>query len=64
MLIVLSNRVGDVTLLIVIAWIMNFCITSYIYYLHLLKDSSETELISSLVVLAAITKSAQVPFSP
>jgi NADH-ubiquinone oxidoreductase chain 5 len=60
---VLSNRVGDVALLIVIAWIINFGSWNYIYYLDILKESFEMDLISLLVVLAAMTRSAQIPFS-
>jgi len=63
MLTVLSNRIGDVALLIVIAWIINFGSWSFIYYLGFLSGSFEIELISFLVVLAAMTKSAQIPFS-
>nr|WMY24086.1 NADH dehydrogenase subunit 5 [Malagasitermes milloti] len=63
MLTVLSNRIGDVALLMVIAWMMNFGSWSFIYYLEFLSGSFEMELISFLVVLAAMTKSAQIPFS-
>nr|UQJ75216.1 NADH dehydrogenase subunit 5 [Allotermes cf. paradoxus] len=63
MLTVLSNRIGDVALLMVIAWMVNFGSWSYIYYLDFLKGSFEMELISLLVVLAAMTSSAQIPFS-
>nr|QXT44070.1 NADH dehydrogenase subunit 5 [Apicotermitinae gen. D sp. CAM075]QXT44369.1 NADH dehydrogenase subunit 5 [Apicotermitinae gen. D sp. CMRT020] len=63
MLTVLSNRVGDVALLMVIAWMINFGSWSFIYYLDFLSGSIEMELISFLVVLAAMTKSAQIPFS-
>nr|URX54000.1 NADH dehydrogenase subunit 5 [Epicalotermes sp. 2 AB-2022a] len=63
MLTVLSNRVGDVALLMVIAWMINFGSWNYIYYLDCLSNSFEMELISLLVVLAAMTKSAQIPFS-
>nr|URH16926.1 NADH dehydrogenase subunit 5 [Microcerotermes papuanus] len=63
MLTVLSNRIGDVALLIVIAWMINFGSWSFIYYLDFLSGSMEMELISFLVVLAAMTKSAQIPFS-
>jgi NADH-ubiquinone oxidoreductase chain 5 len=63
MLTVLSNRVGDVALLMVIAWMVNFGSWNYIYYLDSLRDSFEIGLISFLVVLAAITRSAQIPFS-
>nr|AVN67241.1 NADH dehydrogenase subunit 5 [Methana sp. AUS1] len=63
MLTALSNRIGDVSLLMVIAWMLNFGSWNYIYYLDLLKGSFEMEIISILVVLAAMTKSAQIPFS-
>nr|QXT44473.1 NADH dehydrogenase subunit 5 [Apicotermitinae gen. L sp. CMRT172] len=63
MLTVLSNRIGDVALLMVIAWMINFGSWSFIYYLDFLAGSLEMELISFLVVLAAMTKSAQIPFS-
>nr|YP_009351372.1 NADH dehydrogenase subunit 5 [Foraminitermes rhinoceros]AQP29421.1 NADH dehydrogenase subunit 5 [Foraminitermes rhinoceros] len=63
MLTVLSNRVGDVALLMVIAWMINFGSWSFIYYLDFLSGSFEMELVSFLVVLAAMTSSAQIPFS-
>nr|URH16989.1 NADH dehydrogenase subunit 5 [Calcaritermes emarginicollis]URH17002.1 NADH dehydrogenase subunit 5 [Calcaritermes brevicollis]URX54377.1 NADH dehydrogenase subunit 5 [Calcaritermes brevicollis] len=63
MLTVLSNRVGDVALLMVIAWMVNFGSWNYIYYLDFLKGSFELNLILLLVVLAAMTSSAQIPFS-
>nr|URX53287.1 NADH dehydrogenase subunit 5 [Glyptotermes sp. 11 AB-2022a] len=63
MLTVLSNRVGDVALLMVIAWMLNFGSWNYIYYLDVLSSSFEMNLISLLVILAAMTKSAQIPFS-
>jgi NADH-ubiquinone oxidoreductase chain 5 len=46
---VLSNRIGDVALLIVIAWIIDFGSRSFIYYLEFLTGSVEIELISFLV---------------
>jgi hypothetical protein len=54
-LIVLSNRIGDVSLLIVIAWIVSFGSWIFIYYFEFLSGSVETEIISFLVVLAAMT---------
>nr|YP_009711682.1 NADH dehydrogenase subunit 5 [Reticulitermes lucifugus]QGA46860.1 NADH dehydrogenase subunit 5 [Reticulitermes lucifugus] len=63
MLTVLSNRIGDVALLMVIAWMINFGSWNFIYYLEFMAGSVEMELISFLVVLAAMTKSAQIPFS-
>nr|YP_009350826.1 NADH dehydrogenase subunit 5 [Hospitalitermes hospitalis]AQP27856.1 NADH dehydrogenase subunit 5 [Hospitalitermes hospitalis] len=63
MLTVLSNRVGDVALLMAIAWMINYGSWSFIYYLEVMSGSFEMELISFLVVLAAMTSSAQIPFS-
>nr|AQP30579.1 NADH dehydrogenase subunit 5 [Odontotermes sp. BDIT085] len=63
MLTVLSNRIGDVALLMVIAWMINFGSWSFVYYLDFLAGSVEMEIISFLVVLAAMTSSAQIPFS-
>jgi NADH-ubiquinone oxidoreductase chain 5 len=63
MLTVLSNRIGDVALLMAIAWIINFGSWSFVYYLDFMFNSVEMELISFLIVLAAMTRSAQIPFS-
>ena len=62
MLTVLCNRIGDVALLIVIAWIINFDIRSFIYCLEFLSGSVEIEFIYFLVVLAAMNRSAQILF--
>ena len=58
MLTVLSDRIGDGALLMV-----NFGSLSFVYYLEVLSGSVEIELISFLVVLAATTISAQIPFA-
>nr|UUL99614.1 NADH dehydrogenase subunit 5 [Vietnamella sinensis] len=63
MLTALSNRVGDVALLMAIAWMLNFGSFNYIFYLTSMKDKTEMMIIGCLVVLAAMTKSAQIPFS-
>nr|QXF68472.1 NADH dehydrogenase subunit 5 [Hierodula sp. JYZ-2020] len=63
MLTALSNRVGDVALLMAIAWMLNFGSWNYIYYLDCMMNNYEMYLISFLVVLAGMTKSAQIPFS-
>nr|WGO58127.1 NADH dehydrogenase subunit 5 [Centrocolumna evidens] len=63
MLTALSNRIGDVALLMAIAWMLNFGSWNYIYYLECMKNSFEMEIVAFLVVLAAMTKSAQIPFS-
>nr|QCP68879.1 NADH dehydrogenase subunit 5 [Cryptolestes ferrugineus] len=63
MLTVLTNRIGDVALLMSIVWMMNFGSFNYVNYLGLFKNNMIMQLISYLIVLAAFTKSAQIPFS-
>nr|QOL00745.1 NADH dehydrogenase subunit 5 [Sinotmethis amicus] len=63
MLTALSNRIGDVAILISIAWMLNFGSWNYIYYYDFISDSFEMKLITVLIILAAMTKSAQIPFS-
>nr|YP_009945220.1 NADH dehydrogenase subunit 5 [Pliacanthopus bimaculatus]QOE17727.1 NADH dehydrogenase subunit 5 [Pliacanthopus bimaculatus] len=63
MLTALSNRVGDVALLMAIAWMLNFGSWNYIFYLDCFSCEYEMWVISILVVLAGMTKSAQIPFS-
>nr|YP_010554575.1 NADH dehydrogenase subunit 5 [Tachycines shuangcha]UYO78933.1 NADH dehydrogenase subunit 5 [Tachycines shuangcha] len=63
MLTALSNRIGDVALLMAIAWMLNFGSWNYIYYVDLFLNSFEMKVIGIMVLLAAMTKSAQIPFS-
>nr|ARH54618.1 NADH dehydrogenase subunit 5 [Rhizophagus aeneus] len=63
MLTALTNRIGDVAILMSIAWMLNYGSWNYIYYLDIYKNSMEMCLISYLIVIAAMTKSAQIPFS-
>nr|YP_010895022.1 NADH dehydrogenase subunit 5 [Callicera aenea]WJW73535.1 NADH dehydrogenase subunit 5 [Callicera aenea] len=63
MLTALMNRVGDVALLLAIAWMLNYGGWNYIFYLEFMYNDKEMMLIGVLVVLAAMTKSAQIPFS-
>nr|YP_010610498.1 NADH dehydrogenase subunit 5 [Agrilus discalis]WAP90838.1 NADH dehydrogenase subunit 5 [Agrilus discalis] len=63
MLTAISNRVGDVAILMSIAWMMNYGSWNYIFYLSCMKNDYSMKFISFLVVLAALTKSAQIPFS-
>nr|YP_009740752.1 NADH dehydrogenase subunit 5 [Fruhstorferiola omei]QID03727.1 NADH dehydrogenase subunit 5 [Fruhstorferiola omei] len=63
MLTALSNRIGDVAILISIAWMLNFGGWNYIYYYDFISFSFEMKIITMLIVLAAMTKSAQIPFS-
>lgn len=63
MLTALSNRIGDVALLIAIAWILNYGGWNYIFYVEYIKNDVLIIIIGGLVILAAITKRAQIPFS-
>lgn len=63
MLTALSNRLGDVAFLMAIAWILNYGSWNFLFYIELIKFDLEIQLISLLVVIAAITKRAQIPFS-
>nr|AML25949.1 NADH dehydrogenase subunit 5 [Staphylinidae sp. BMNH 1274220] len=63
MLTALTNRVGDVALLMSIAWMLNYGSWNYIFYLEFMKNDYSMQIISWMVVLAAMTKSAQIPFS-
>lgn len=58
----LSNRVGDVAILLRVFLIFDIGGWSYIFYLDIIKNL-DIFLIQGLVVLAAITKRAQIPFS-
>nr|YP_008081159.1 NADH dehydrogenase subunit 5 [Amata formosae]AGH27319.1 NADH dehydrogenase subunit 5 [Amata formosae] len=63
MLTALSNRVGDVLILMVISWMMNYGSWNYIFYLEFMNNDLEMKMISGMIILAAMTKSAQIPFS-
>nr|YP_009740648.1 NADH dehydrogenase subunit 5 [Heteropternis respondens]QID03610.1 NADH dehydrogenase subunit 5 [Heteropternis respondens] len=63
MLTALSNRIGDVCILISISWMLNFGSWNYIYYYDFISDSFEMSVITVLIVIASMTKSAQIPFS-
>nr|YP_010046719.1 NADH dehydrogenase subunit 5 [Aedes alternans]QPJ78663.1 NADH dehydrogenase subunit 5 [Aedes alternans] len=63
MLTALSNRIGDVALLLAIAWMLNYGSWNYVFYLDMMKNEFSMMVIGGLVVLAAMTKSAQIPFS-
>lgn len=62
LLTVLSNRVGDVCILLGICWLFNFGGWNFIYWQYLFVRD-EVLIVLLLVVIAAITKSAQIPFS-
>nr|UJH93373.1 NADH dehydrogenase subunit 5 [Conogethes pinicolalis] len=63
MLTALSNRVGDVFILMVISWMMNYGSWNYLFYLNFMKNDYEMMMIGSMIIMAAMTKSAQIPFS-
>nr|QNP10000.1 NADH dehydrogenase subunit 5 [Ochthebius lederi] len=63
MLTALTNRLGDVALLISIGWMMNYGSWNYIYYLDFMKEDFCMKIIVYLIIFAAFTKSAQIPFS-
>nr|YP_010035842.1 NADH dehydrogenase subunit 5 [Acropteris iphiata]QQQ89078.1 NADH dehydrogenase subunit 5 [Acropteris iphiata] len=63
MLTALSNRIGDVMILMVIAWISNYGSWNYIFYLDFMQNDSIMKLVGVMIILAAMTKSAQIPFS-
>nr|QRV62517.1 NADH dehydrogenase subunit 5 [Hydroporus puberulus] len=63
MITALMNRVGDVMLLIAISWMLNFGSWNYYYYMDLMMNNQFMKYISLLVLVAAMTKSAQIPFS-
>nr|ALO76320.1 NADH deshydrogenase subunit 5 [Omalisus fontisbellaquei] len=63
MLTALSNRIGDVALLISIAWMLNYGSWNFYFYLDFMRGDFSMEIISFLVLIASLTKSAQIPFS-
>nr|YP_009992939.1 NADH dehydrogenase subunit 5 [Felderimyia fuscipennis]QNO34149.1 NADH dehydrogenase subunit 5 [Felderimyia fuscipennis] len=63
MLTALANRIGDVAFLLAIAWMLNYGSWNYVFYLEVMKNTLEMKIIGGLIMLAAMTKSAQIPFS-
>nr|UQS75783.1 NADH dehydrogenase subunit 5 [Systropus sp. 2 YXA-2022a] len=61
MLTALTNRIGDVAFLIAIAWMLNYGSWNYIFYMNFFDMI--LLIIMGFIFLAAITKSAQIPFS-
>nr|BDI12962.1 NADH dehydrogenase subunit 5 [Abarenicola claparedi oceanica] len=60
MITALTNRIGDVMLLLAIAWSIN---QGHWSILHMSLNSSLSNLVTLSILIAAITKSAQMPFS-
>ena len=59
---VLSNRVGDVAILLGISWLLNFGGWNF-FYLQFIFRNFSTRMLLGLIILAALTKRAQIPFS-
>nr|YP_010852971.1 NADH dehydrogenase subunit 5 [Pseudocoladenia festa]WGM81150.1 NADH dehydrogenase subunit 5 [Pseudocoladenia festa] len=63
MLTALMNRVGDVFILMIISWMLNYGSWNYIFYLNFMSNDYSMKIIGSMIIIAAMTKSAQIPFS-
>nr|QZZ18222.1 NADH dehydrogenase subunit 5 [Hasora schoenherr] len=63
MLTALSNRIGDVFILMVISWMVNYGSWNYIFYLNFMSNDFSMKYIGFMIIMAAMTKSAQIPFS-
>nr|UZC54078.1 NADH dehydrogenase subunit 5 [Nipponoluciola cruciata] len=63
MLTALSNRIGDVGILMAVAWMMNYGSWNFIFYLDFMKEDLDMKIINYFVILSVSTKSAQIPFS-
>nr|YP_009131041.1 NADH dehydrogenase subunit 5 [Risoba prominens]AHW51560.1 NADH dehydrogenase subunit 5 [Risoba prominens]UNP54406.1 NADH dehydrogenase subunit 5 [Risoba prominens] len=63
MLTALSNRIGDVLILMVISWMMNYGSWNYIFYLEFMNNDWSMMMVGTMIIMAAMTKSAQIPFS-
>nr|YP_010308078.1 NADH dehydrogenase subunit 5 [Crambus perlellus]ULU28325.1 NADH dehydrogenase subunit 5 [Crambus perlellus] len=63
MLTALSNRIGDVFILMVISWMMNYGSWNYIFYMDFMKNDYSMKMVGIMIIMAAMTKSAQIPFS-
>nr|WCS40543.1 NADH dehydrogenase subunit 5 [Diprioninae sp. GYN-2022c] len=63
MLTVLSNRIGDIFLLLSISWMLNYGGWNFYFYMEFLKSNSFAMMITLMILIASFTKSAQIPFS-
>nr|YP_010318584.1 NADH dehydrogenase subunit 5 [Dendroctonus valens]ULD67711.1 NADH dehydrogenase subunit 5 [Dendroctonus valens] len=63
MLTALSNRIGDAALLMAIALGSNFGSWNFLFYLTMNSNDIFMSMLYSFMILAALTKSAQIPFS-
>nr|YP_002261333.1 NADH dehydrogenase subunit 5 [Myrmecophilus manni]ACG59290.1 NADH dehydrogenase subunit 5 [Myrmecophilus manni] len=62
MLTVLVNRIGDVALLMSIGWMLSYGSWNYLFYINRF-GLSNMKFIMIMILIAAFTKSAQIPFS-
>nr|YP_010278736.1 NADH dehydrogenase subunit 5 [Apachyus feae]UKE80568.1 NADH dehydrogenase subunit 5 [Apachyus feae] len=63
MLTALSNRVGDVMILMAIAWMFSYGEWNFISIVKISEWDPVMQVISVFIVVAAMTSSAQIPFS-
>nr|UPX88766.1 NADH dehydrogenase subunit 5 [Ernodes articularis] len=63
MVTILSNRVGDVAILMCIAWLLNFGSWNLYMYMNYMFNMDYMYIIGILIIIASMTKSAQIPFS-
>nr|QJA16388.1 NADH dehydrogenase subunit 5 [Ips acuminatus] len=69
MLTALSNRIGDAAIILAISYMVHFGSLNFMFYLNFYKYYLESSvggvvnMIFILIILAAMTKSAQIPFS-
>nr|UYL25723.1 NADH dehydrogenase subunit 5 [Stomphastis sp.]UYL25736.1 NADH dehydrogenase subunit 5 [Stomphastis sp.]UYL25749.1 NADH dehydrogenase subunit 5 [Stomphastis sp.]UYL25762.1 NADH dehydrogenase subunit 5 [Stomphastis sp.]UYL25775.1 NADH dehydrogenase subunit 5 [Stomphastis sp.] len=63
MLTFLSNRIGDVLILLSISWMLNYGSWNYIFYMNFMKNDFSMMFVMFLIVVASMTKSAQIPYS-
>nr|AND96133.1 NADH deshydrogenase subunit 5 [Onthophagus cuniculus] len=62
MITALSNRIGDVFILLSIAWMLNYGGFNFFFYVDYM-NSDKIFIIGLFIMIAAMTKSAQIPFS-
>nr|YP_009251345.1 NADH dehydrogenase subunit 5 [Bicellonychia lividipennis]AIQ80142.1 NADH dehydrogenase subunit 5 [Bicellonychia lividipennis] len=63
MITALSNRIGDVAILLAISWMFNYGSWNYLFFLDFMFNDFSMKIVVYFVILAALTKSAQIPFS-
>nr|YP_010882148.1 NADH dehydrogenase subunit 5 [Lopaphus sphalerus]WID87062.1 NADH dehydrogenase subunit 5 [Lopaphus sphalerus] len=63
MITALSNRIGDSMLLMSIAWMFSYGSWNYFMYIDFFSFNYDINMIMMFIVIAAMTSSAQIPFS-